>query len=80
MSVPFPPIAFGEWKVVTIHRRAGELLKKDELVVTLDAKVMEEIEVEVLAPTAGVIETIDISIGDIIGSGDILFRINKKLD
>lgn len=56
-------------KILDIKVSVGDAVKKDQLLLILEAMKMEN---EIFSPNAGIVETIPVSTGDSVNAGDLL--------
>ena len=58
--------------ILDIRVKEGDMIKKGQVVMILEAMKMEN---EIMAPQDGNIASINISVGAVVNSGDLLFSI-----
>lgn len=60
-------------KILGVKANPGQAVKKGEVILILEAMKMEN---EVVAPTDGTVASINVSVGDMVESGDVLATLN----
>ena len=60
-------------KILSVKAKAGDSVKKGQVVLILEAMKMEN---EVVAPSDGTVASINVSVGDMVESGDVLATLN----
>ena len=60
-------------KILGVKANPGQAVKKGEVILILEAMKMEN---EVVAPADGTVASINVSVGDMVESGDVLATLN----
>ena len=60
-------------KILGVKANPGQAVKKGEVILILEAMKMEN---EVVAPSDGTVASINVSVGDMVESGDVLATLN----
>ncbi len=60
-------------KIVAVKAKAGDSVKKGDVVIVLEAMKMEN---EICAAQDGIIASVEVSVGDMVEGGDVLVSMN----
>ncbi|OOG23376.1 dihydrolipoamide succinyltransferase [Thioalkalivibrio denitrificans] len=74
LKIPQLPESVADATIVTWHKRQGDKVKRDEVVVDIET---DKVVLEVPAPADGVMEEISAKEGDVVTAGQVIGRIGK---
>src|SRR3990167_11041536 len=75
IKVPVLPESVADATIITWHKKAGDAVKRDEILVDLET---DKVVLEVPAPTAGILEKIEKPVGSVVKSQEILGIVNES--
>src|SRR3989338_3730390 len=75
IKVPVLPESVADATVITWHKKAGDTVKRDEILVDLET---DKVVLEAPAPNTGILEKIEKPVGSVVKSQEILGTVNEN--